>query len=144
LVLPIFAYVHGGSFVFVAASTRRWFWPVRQRRKGAAVGDQTAQHLPLNLAHAAPHLVPAEAHLLQRTIERLVPAYRPQQIYLFGSKARNDAGPDSDFDLFVVVPDTASRERTFSWLANAAIDLRAAEHALTVEPPLNADSAFHF
>jgi predicted nucleotidyltransferase len=75
------------------------------------------EHLTPNLAHEAPHLVPGEAHLLQHIIERLVQAYRPQQIYLFGSKARNDAGPDSDFDLLVVVPDTAPRKQTESRLA---------------------------
>jgi predicted nucleotidyltransferase len=40
-------------------------------------------------------------------LERLIDAYQPEQIYLFGSKARGDAGPDSDFDLLVVVSDSA-------------------------------------
>ena len=29
------------------------------------------------------------------------------RIYLFGSAARGDAGPDSDYDIMVVVPDDA-------------------------------------
>jgi uncharacterized protein len=52
-------------------------------------------------------LAPAEERLLQGIVERLVHAYRPRQIYFFGAKARNDSGPNSDFDLLVVVPDTA-------------------------------------
>ena len=39
---------------------------------------------------------------LPETIRRLVAAYRPERIYLFGSRARGDAGPDSDYDLLVV------------------------------------------
>jgi predicted nucleotidyltransferase len=38
---------------------------------------------------------------------RLVEYYRPERIYLFGSGARGDCGPDSDLDFCVVLPDTA-------------------------------------
>lgn len=41
---------------------------------------------------------------------RLVEHYRPERIYLFGSEARGDAGPDSDLDFCVVVPDDAPVE----------------------------------
>lgn len=33
----------------------------------------------------------------------LVEAFDPQRIYLFGSYARGDAGPDSDYDLMMIV-----------------------------------------
>ena len=36
---------------------------------------------------------------------RLVEYYTPERIYLFGSVARGDDGPDSDLDFCVVVPD---------------------------------------
>jgi hypothetical protein len=36
---------------------------------------------------------------------RLVEYYQPERIYLFGSVARGDDGPDSDLDFCVVVPD---------------------------------------
>ena len=45
--------------------------------------------------------------MLAEIVRRLVEAYHPERIYLFGSKARGDAGPDSDYDLMVVVPDSA-------------------------------------
>ena len=32
------------------------------------------------------------------------------RIYLFGSRARGDDGPDSDYDLLVVVPDGVAPE----------------------------------
>lgn len=35
---------------------------------------------------------------------RLVAALSPERIYLFGSEARSDAGPDSDYALLVVIP----------------------------------------
>jgi uncharacterized protein len=58
---------------------------------------------------------------LKEIVRRLIGAYDPQQVYLFGSKARGDAGPDSDYDLLVVVPDDASPERRRSQLAYQAL-----------------------
>lgn len=43
--------------------------------------------------------------VLAEIIGRLVEAYRPLRICLFGSAALGDAGPDSDYDLRVVAPD---------------------------------------
>ena len=54
---------------------------------------------------------------LVRIIRVLVSAYEPEQIFLFGSRARGDAGPDSDYDLLLVVPDHALPERKRSKLA---------------------------
>lgn len=53
--------------------------------------------------------------------DRLVKAYRPERIYLFGSAARADARPDSDYDLLIVVPDDASPERLDGGLAYRAL-----------------------
>jgi predicted nucleotidyltransferase len=58
---------------------------------------------------------------LREIVRRLVAAYEPGFIYLFGSKARGDAGPDSDYDLLLVVPDDASPERRRSQLAYQAL-----------------------
>ena len=58
---------------------------------------------------------------LDDIVERLKHAYDPERIYLFGSRARGDEGPDSDFDFLVVVPDDASRERRGSRLAYQAL-----------------------
>ena len=55
--------------------------------------------------------------ILAEIVRRLVEAYQPDRIYLFGSKARGDAGPDSDYDLLIIVPDEASPEHRRSRLA---------------------------
>ena len=54
---------------------------------------------------------------LDDIVRRLVAAYRPERVYLFGSRARGEGGPDSDYDLLVVVDDSAPRERRSSRLA---------------------------
>jgi predicted nucleotidyltransferase len=54
---------------------------------------------------------------LAEIVRRLVEAYEPERIYLFGSEARGEAGPDSDFDLLVVVANEAPPERKRSRLA---------------------------
>src|SRR5213083_2704294 len=38
-----------------------------------------------------------------RMVKRIVKQFDPEQIILFGSQARGDAGPDSDVDLLVVM-----------------------------------------
>ena len=54
---------------------------------------------------------------LREIVRRLAEAYHPLQIYLFGSKARGTAGPDSDYDLLVVMRDDAPPELQNSKLA---------------------------
>lgn len=54
---------------------------------------------------------------LVESVRRLAEVYQPERVYLFGSKARGDAGPDSDYDLMLVVPDDAPPERRRSKLA---------------------------
>lgn len=58
-----------------------------------------------------------EQEALAEIMRRLVNAYQPERIYLFGSKARGDFDPDSDFDLMVVVPDQSPPECRRSRLA---------------------------
>ena len=53
----------------------------------------------------------AESPVLTKIVQRLVEVYQPDRIYLFGSAARGDADPDSDYDFMVVVPDETSREQ---------------------------------
>ena len=46
--------------------------------------------------------------LLTEITRRIVAVSDPQQIILFGSQARGDAGPDSDLDLLVIKDEVAS------------------------------------
>lgn len=45
--------------------------------------------------------------VVETIVLRLVSALSPERIYLFGSQARGDAGPDSDYDFLVVVRTSA-------------------------------------
>lgn len=58
---------------------------------------------------------------LAEVVRRLVEAYQPERIYLFGSTARGDPGPDSDYDLLVIVADEATAARRDSDLAYRAL-----------------------
>jgi uncharacterized protein len=44
--------------------------------------------------------------MLGELVHRLVDAFRPEQIFLFGSRARGDSRADSDYDVMVVVTDS--------------------------------------
>jgi predicted nucleotidyltransferase len=66
---------------------------------------------------------------IREITRRLVKVYRPERIYLVGSEARGDAGPDSDLDFLIVVPDDASRE-----LRGAAI---FQQHRLDIREPID-------
>ncbi len=68
--------------------------------------------------------------ILAEIVRRLVELLRPDRIYLFGSRARGDAGPDSDYDLMVVVPcltepayRLAQRAHSVLWGLRAAADI---------------------
>jgi len=54
---------------------------------------------------------------LKDVVDRLVNAYCPERVCLFGSAARGEAGHDSDYDVLIVVPDDAPEERQRSRLA---------------------------
>jgi uncharacterized protein len=51
------------------------------------------------------HLVPPEL------LDSVVRWFEPRRVILFGSRARGDAGPDSDIDLLVVVDDDTPAEK---------------------------------
>ena len=85
------------------------------------------------------YIVPCEAFqpspvacnpVIDEIVRRLVAAYHPEGIYLFGSATRGEGGPNSDYDVFLVVPDDASAERLRSrrayevlWGVGVAVDV---------------------
>ncbi|MBI2864492.1 MAG: nucleotidyltransferase domain-containing protein [Chloroflexi bacterium] len=100
---------------------RDWCWgesvPLRKSilKQGNAVSD--ARGIKERIRRELPHLSQKEISALATIVGRLVEAYQPEQIYLFGSKARGDYGPDSDFDLLIVVCESAPDDRKRSRLA---------------------------
>jgi HEPN domain-containing protein len=62
------------------------------------------------LARAKPQI--KDPKELDRVVRRLVEAFDPVAVYLFGSRARGDAGKDSDYDLMLVLADDNERVRS--------------------------------
>jgi predicted nucleotidyltransferase len=49
--------------------------------------------------------------VLDDVVRRIAEQFSPYQIIPFGSRARGDAGPDSDIDLLVLFPEVANPNR---------------------------------
>src|SRR6184192_2234682 len=60
---------------------------------------------------------------IDRMVRRIVKQFAPEQIILFGSQARGDAGPDSDVDLVVVMPVEGS-------VVEKRLEIRGALHGI--------------
>ena len=63
--------------------------------------------------------------MLSKMTEAIIREIQPEQIYLFGSRARGDAKPDSDIDLLIVERDSFGPEHS-RWE-----QLNRVRHALT-------------
>ena len=50
------------------------------------------------------------ASLLPKLVARIVDVLHPAQVWLFGSRARGEARPDSDWDFMAVLPDEAPEQ----------------------------------
>jgi predicted nucleotidyltransferase len=59
--------------------------------------------------------------VLREIVSRLVRAYEPQSVYLFGSVARGESTAESDIDVLVLVPDDAAPEHRRGSLAFHAL-----------------------
>jgi uncharacterized protein len=57
-------------------------------------------------------VAPIEDDELRQVVDLIVEEFAPLQLILFGSQARGDARPDSDFDVLVVMPNGTHRLRT--------------------------------
>ena len=53
----------------------------------------------------------AVASELRRVVDAIATSIHPEAVILFGSRARGDARPESDFDLAIVAPDGVARRR---------------------------------
>jgi len=48
--------------------------------------------------------MPTDDRTLEEIVRRIVEGWHPDRIILFGSRARQDARPESDYDLLVIMP----------------------------------------
>ena len=54
----------------------------------------------------------AASEWIDKMVDVIVGRFEPLQVILFGSHARGEAGPDSDVDLLVVLPEVGDRRET--------------------------------
>ena len=66
--------------------------------------------------------MPFQEPTIQEITSRLVGFFNPVRIYLFGSVARGEDGPDSDLDFCVVVPDNTPPEKFRAGAALGALN----------------------
>jgi predicted nucleotidyltransferase len=73
------------------------------------------------MAAESPTTPSIDDRVLAEMVRRLVAVYHPDRVYLFGSVARGEAGPDSDYDIMVVVPDHTPDQQAVSRVGYRAV-----------------------
>jgi predicted nucleotidyltransferase len=77
---------------------------------------------------------PAEVEeKIQEMVRRIVEGFDPERIILFGSRARGDAGPDSDVDLLVVMETESKHEAAVQILVTLDV-MGIAKDVIVVTP----------
>jgi predicted nucleotidyltransferase len=77
--------------------------------------------------------VSAESHVATMT-DRIVRAFAPARIILFGSHARGEAGADSDIDLLVVLESVEDRRAVTLAIRRLLADLPVAKDIVVTTP----------
>jgi uncharacterized protein len=72
--------------------------------------------------------------LIADATQRLIDTFHPLKIILFGSQARGEAGPDSDFDFLVVMPDGTDRRAMAVAMRYRLADMPMAKDILVTTP----------
>jgi predicted nucleotidyltransferase len=67
-------------------------------------------------------------------VERIVRQFRPVRIILFGSRARGEAGPWSDVDLLVVLPEVTDKRQAMVEILRALSDLPVCKDVVVTTP----------
>jgi predicted nucleotidyltransferase len=67
-------------------------------------------------------------------VRRIVKRFHPRRIILFGSRARGEAGPWSDVDLLVVLPEIADKRQSMAEILQALGDLPVAMDVIVSTP----------
>jgi predicted nucleotidyltransferase len=71
--------------------------------------------------------------VLDEMTRRIVDRFQPERILLFGSRARGDFRPDSDYDLLVVLKNCGNRRRMAIDVRSELADLPAGKDILVAE-----------
>lgn len=81
----------------------RWSLAMMARRDSAVADGASLESMVSGAART--RKVP-DVSAIRALLDGIVARWHPLQVWLFGSRARGDAKPDSDWDLFVVVDDS--------------------------------------
>jgi predicted nucleotidyltransferase len=73
-------------------------------------------------------------NLLPTIIERIVRNFHPLRIILFGSYARDEAGPNSDIDLLVVLPGVTNKRQAAIDIRRVLVDLPVSKDIIVTTP----------
>lgn len=76
----------------------------------------------------------ATAELIPAMTERIVETFRPLQVILFGSHARGQAGPYSDVDPLVVLPDDTDKRTAAIAIRRALADFAVCKDIVVTTP----------
>lgn len=80
--------------------------------------------------------------VLEEMTRRIVDRFRPEKVVLFGSRARGDSRPDSDYDLLVILKTCPSRRRLAVDLRSELADMPAGKDILVADSAeVDADSS---
>ena len=74
------------------------------------------------------------ADLIAEMTERIVRDFHPLRVILFGSHARGEAGPYSDIDLLVVLPQIADKRQATVEMMRALSDRRVPTDIVVTTP----------
>jgi predicted nucleotidyltransferase/predicted transcriptional regulator len=125
-----------GPYRFTDAAPRRALRDLAEWRLGAARTQAIARWVRRNDEANDFHRPPAtvrEARIRQAwptAIGRIVSAFQPKRIILFGSQARGGARHDSDVDLLVVVDEDVDRRKMSAEVARLLADMPFAKDVL--------------
>jgi uncharacterized protein len=71
---------------------------------------------------------------IRQIVRRIVGQFDPDRIILFGSHARNQAGPDSDVDLLIIMPVNGSQREKAIEIGVAVHDISIPKDLIVVTP----------
>jgi predicted nucleotidyltransferase len=72
--------------------------------------------------------------VIQTMTDRIVRDFHPLRLILFGSHARGDAGPESDVDLLVVLPQVTNKRLAAIAIRRALADLPVCKDIVVTTP----------
>jgi len=74
------------------------------------------------------------ADIVAAMTERIARQFHPLRVILFGSHARGEAGPHSDIDLLVVLPQVANKRQAAVTIRRALADFPVGKDILVTTP----------